>query len=174
MTLASDDKVLILFRHAKAEQVPGKPDHERELTGRGIRDAEVAGQWLHEHALGAELVLCSPSVRTRQTWSAAEKGGASGENIEYAPALYSSGESGVLDCVRESAGEAQVVLVVGHNPTMAMLASGLTEGDGSSQAHECLAAGFPTSSLAVLRYSGPWQRLEYGTARLERCHICRG
>ena len=35
MTLASDDKVLILFRHAKAEQVLGKPDHERELTGRG-------------------------------------------------------------------------------------------------------------------------------------------
>ncbi|QGN57884.1 histidine phosphatase family protein [Nostocoides sp. HKS02] len=174
MTLASDDKVLILFRHAKAEQVAGKPDHERELTGRGIRDAEVAGQWLHEHALGAELVLCSPSARTRQTWSAAEKGGACGENIEYPPELYSGGERGVLDCVRESAGEAQVVLVVGHNPTMAMLASGLTEGDGSSQAHECLAAGFPTSSLAVLRYSGPWQRLDYGMARLERCHICRG
>jgi phosphohistidine phosphatase len=174
MTLASDDKVLILFRHAKAEQVPGKPDHERELTGRGARDAEVAGKWLHEHALGAELVLCSPSVRTRQTWSAAEKGGACGENVQYAPALYSGGERGVLECVRESAGEAQVVLVVGHNPTMAMLASGLTEGDGSTQAHECLAAGFPTSSLAVLRYVGPWQRLDYGTAQLERCHICRG
>jgi phosphohistidine phosphatase len=174
MTLASDDKVLILFRHSKAEQVPGKPDHERELTGRGTRDAEAAGQWLHEHALGAELVLCSTSVRTRQTWSAAEKGGACGENVEYDTALYSGSEQGVLQLVRDSAGEAQIVLVVGHNPTMALLASGLTEGDGSSQAHECLAAGFPTSSVAVLRYSGQWRRLDYGTAKLDRCHVARG
>jgi phosphohistidine phosphatase len=35
MTLASDDKVLILFRHAKADQVAGKPAHERALTRRG-------------------------------------------------------------------------------------------------------------------------------------------
>jgi phosphohistidine phosphatase len=174
MTLASDDKVLILLRHAKAEQVPGKPDHERELTGRGRRDAAAAGRWLHEHGLGAELVLCSSSTRTRQTWAAAEDGGACGETVQYDDALYSGGERGVLQFVRDAAGEAQVVLVVGHNPTMAMLASGLTEGDGSSLAHECLAAGFPTSSLAVLRYTGPWHGLDYGTAALERCHICRG
>lgn len=174
MTLASDDKVLILFRHAKAEQAPGKADHERELTDRGRRDAQAAGAWLHEHELGPELVLCSTSTRTRQTWAAAQRGGACGETVEYDPALYSGGERGVLEAVREGAGEAQVVLVVGHNPTMALLASGLSEGDGSTKAHECLADGFPTSSLAVLRYSGPWRDLGYGTAELERCHVSRG
>jgi phosphohistidine phosphatase len=174
MTLAGDDKVLILFRHAKAEQVPGKPDHERELTSRGHRDAAAAGRWLHEQGLGAELVLCSDSARTRQTWASAEEGGACGEAVEFDRALYSGGEHGVLQTVREQAGEAQVVLVVGHNPTMAMLASGLAEGDGSTAAHECLADGFPTSSLAVLRYSGPWRGLDYGTAELLRCHVSRG
>ncbi|HEV7146640.1 MAG TPA: histidine phosphatase family protein [Pedococcus sp.] len=173
MTLASDDKVLILFRHAKAEQVLGKPDHERELTGRGTRDAEAAGQWLHEHELGPELVLCSTSTRTRQTWAAAERAGACGENVEYNDALYSASDVGVLQVLRDSPKEAQVVLVVGHNPTMAMLASGLTEGDGSTQAHECLASGFPTCSLAVMRYSGPWHGLDYGMAELERCHVAR-
>ena len=63
MTLAGDDKVLILFRHSKAEQVPGKPDHERSLTGRGRRDARAAGVWMHEHELGPELVLCSTAIR---------------------------------------------------------------------------------------------------------------
>ena len=174
MTLASDDKVLILFRHAKAEQVIGKPDHERELTNRGLRDARAAGQWLHEHELGAELVLCSTSTRTRQTWSAATEGGACGETVEYDPAVYSGGQHAVLQFIRESAGEAQVVLVVGHNPTMATLASALSDGDGSPQAHECLAAGFPTSSLAVLRYAGPWHGLDEGTATLDRCHTSRG
>jgi len=174
MTLASDDKVLILFRHAKAEQVLGKPDHERELTGRGRRDAKAAGRWLHEHELGAELVLCSDSTRTRQTWAAAVDGGACGETVEYDHAIYSGSAKAVLHAVQEQAGEAQVVLVVGHNPTMAVLASGLAEGDGSTQAHECLADGFPTSSLAVLRFAGDWHALDHGTAVLDRCHTARG
>jgi phosphohistidine phosphatase len=57
---------------------------------------------------------------------------------------------------------------------MAVLASRLSEGDGSTEAHDCLAAGFPTSSIAVLRYAGPWSGLEFGTAALERCHVSRG
>ncbi|GAA2733073.1 histidine phosphatase family protein [Pedococcus aerophilus] len=174
MTLASDDKVLILFRHAKAEEGFGKPDHDRELTDRGRRDARTAGAWLHEHGLGPELVLCSTSVRTRQTWEAAEEGGACGETVEYDDTVYAGGSESVLRVVRESAGEAQVVLVVGHNPTMAALASGLAEGNGSLQAHDCLAAGFPTSTVAVLRYAGPWSGLGFGTAELDRCHVARG
>ena len=174
MTLAGDDKVLILFRHAKAEEGHGKQDHERELTPRGRRDARAAGAWLHEHGLGPELVLCSTSARTRQTWQEAEGGGACGETVEYDETVYAGGYESVLRTVRESAGEAQVVLVVGHNPTMAALASGLAEGNGSPQAHECLAAGFPTSTVAVLRYAGPWDGLGIGTAELDRCHVARG
>jgi phosphohistidine phosphatase len=174
MTLAGDDKVLILFRHAKAEQVFGKPDHERELTERGRRDAAAAGRWMHEHELGPELVLCSPSTRARQTWECAVEGGACGETVEYERAIYSGGPRGVLQAVREWGGDAQVLAVVGHNPTMAELASSLCEGNGSLQAHECLAAGFPTSTVAVLRYAGPWERLDTGAASLERCHTARG
>jgi phosphohistidine phosphatase len=174
MTLASDDKVLILFRHAKAEQVPGKADHDRELTARGRRDAEAAGAWLHEHGLGAELVLCSSSARTRQTWQHAEDGGACGEQVEYLRRLYVGGAGEVLQSIREDNHGAQVLLVVGHNPSMAALASMLSEGDGSRDAHEVLAAGFPTSTVAVLRYSGHWSDLAAGTAALERCHVSRG
>ncbi|SER69754.1 phosphohistidine phosphatase [Pedococcus cremeus] len=174
MTFAGDDKVLILFRHAKAEQAPGKPDRDRELTHRGRRDAAAAGQWLRDNGFGPELVLCSPAVRTRQTWEAAADGGACGEQVDYDGRLYSGGASGALQVVRESGGEAQVVLVVGHNPTMATLASGLTEGDGSTAAHECLAAGFPTSAVAVIGYAGPWHDLALGSASLLRCHVSRG
>ena len=174
MTLASDDKVLILFRHAKAEEGLGKADRDRELSARGRRDARAAGAWLHEHGLGPELVLCSPATRTRQTWAEAEQGGACGETVEFDDTVYVGGSDAVLRTVQESAGEAQVVLVVGHNPTMAALASGLAEGNGSLQAHDCLAAGFPTSTVAVLRYAGPWAGLGLGAAVLDRCHVARG
>ncbi len=174
MTLAGDDKVLILFRHAKAEHVPGKADYDRELTARGRRDATAAGTWLQRNGLGPELVLCSTSTRTRQTWEQAVAGGACGEDVRYEDAIYNGSPEGVLQAVRESGGGAQVVLVVGHNPTMATLASRLSEGTGSRDAHECLADGFPTSSLAVLRYAGPWDGIGFGQAFLERCHISRG
>jgi phosphohistidine phosphatase len=174
MTLAGQDKVLMLFRHAKAEQVPGKADVERELTARGRRDAQAAGAWLREQGLGAELVLCSPSVRTRQTWDHAVAGGACGEAVSFPGLLYSGGVGGVLQAIREEGDEAQVLMVVGHNPSMAALASILSEGDGSRDAHDALAAGFPTSTVAVLRYRGAWLDLAPATAALERCHISRG
>jgi phosphohistidine phosphatase len=174
MTRSGEDKVLILFRHAKAEQSPGKPDQGRKLTDRGRRDARSAGAWLHDQALGPELVLCSTALRARQTWEAAVDGGACGEEVDYSRAVYSGGADAVLNEVRETGGDAQVVLVIGHNPTMANLASRLAEGDGSGPAHEVLASGFPTSSVAVLRYAGPWDQLGFGSASLERCHVCRG
>ncbi len=174
MTLAGEDKVLILLRHAKAEQDGLKPDRERTLTPKGERDARAAGAWLHEHGFGPELVLCSPSTRTRQTWTAAADAGACGESVDFEDTIYSGGVETVLKTIRETADDAQVVLVVGHNPTMAALASGLSEGGGSTAAHECLAAGFPTATVAVLRYAGPWAGLGFGTAELERCHVARG
>ena len=175
MTLASDDKVLILFRHAKAEQVLGKPDHERELTGRGLRDARAAGAWLHEHELGPELVLCSSATRTRQTWSAAAEGGACGETVEFTDSIYSGGAETVLQSLRESAGEAQVVMVVGHNPTMAMLASGLSEGDGSTRRARVPGRGLPdVLAWRCCATPGRGRDSTFGTAALERCHISRG
>ena len=41
MSTAAREKTLVLMRHAKAEQVLGKPDHDRELTARGRREGGV-------------------------------------------------------------------------------------------------------------------------------------
>lgn len=174
MTRAGDDKILLLLRHSKAEQTPGRADHERELTGRGRRDAEAVGAWLHEQGLGPELVLCSDATRTRQTWEHVQVGGGCGEAVDYRSDLYSGGTSAVLQAIREDHRDAQVLMVVGHNPAIAVLASMLSEGNGSTAAHEVLASGFPTSTVAVLGYAGPWEDLDAGRASLERCHVCRG
>ena len=54
MTRAAQDRTLVLLRHAKAEQRGWDNDHERELTGRGRRDATAAGHWLVEHGIGID------------------------------------------------------------------------------------------------------------------------
>jgi len=61
-------KRLALIRHAKAKQ--GDRDIERPLARRGREDARVIGEWLAERAV-PDVVLVSPSERTRETWQCA-------------------------------------------------------------------------------------------------------
>ncbi|HVD22615.1 MAG TPA: histidine phosphatase family protein [Lapillicoccus sp.] len=174
MSRVSDDRRLVLLRHAKAEQVPGKPDHDRELTDRGQRDATAAGRWLRDQGVVAELVICSTSKRTRQTWEYAARGGAHTEFVEYRRAVYQNGSAGVLETIREDAGEVRTLVVVGHAPSIPDLASGLTDGQGSPDAHVAMGEGYPTCGLAVLRFPGEWPDLEMGDCSLDRFHVCRG
>jgi phosphohistidine phosphatase len=173
MSSASREKTLILMRHSKAEEGIGKPDHDRELSSRGRRDATAAGGWLREEGLLPDLVICSTAVRTRQTWDAAVKGGAQTEFLEYRKSVYQGGPTVLVETVREDAGDMTTVLVIGHNPTMAEVASRLTDGQGSTMAHEALAKGFATSGLAILRYAGEWTDLDFGSCDLLRFHVSR-
>lgn len=56
---------LVLWRHAEA--VDGAPDLERELTGRGRKQAARVGEWLRSHLPEGFEVIASPAARTRQT-----------------------------------------------------------------------------------------------------------
>lgn len=177
MSGTGDERTLVLLRHAKAEQVTyahPKPDHDRALTDRGRRDAYAAGQWLHEQGIVAELVICSTSMRTRETWDHAARGGAHTEFVEYRRAVYTGNTDEVLWAIREDAGQVRTLVVVGHGPSIPDLASSLTDGAGSPEAHLALGDGFPTCGLALLRYDGEWADLSYGAASLERFHVCRG
>ena len=174
MTRAIEDKTLVLLRHAKAEQAFGEPDHDRALTARGRRDAAAAGAWLHRQGIVAELVICSTAVRTRETWDQAARGGAHTEFVEYRRAVYQGNAQAMLDSVREDAGEADTVLLVGHAPTLPALASMLCDGAGSREAHQALAEGYPPCGLAILRFNGEWGELDHGDASLERFHVARG
>ncbi len=59
---------MYLLRHAKSSwDEPGRPDRERPLAPRGVRDAKRVAKHLRRQGVAPELVLCSPAVRTRET-----------------------------------------------------------------------------------------------------------
>lgn len=59
---------LILWRHAEARPArEGEADAERELTGRGARQACLMAEWLAKRIEGRYDLLVSPALRTRQT-----------------------------------------------------------------------------------------------------------
>ena len=56
-----------LLRHGDAEDGTGKPDAERDLTEKGMRQARTAGQALKALGAGLDVCLTSPKVRARRT-----------------------------------------------------------------------------------------------------------
>src|ERR1700730_4777270 len=121
-------KRLIVVRHAKATHKPGFDDIDRPLTGRGRGDAKRAGEWLLSDELIPELVLCSTSCRTRQTWDQLAIALAAGRDIDvqYVRRLYEAGDDDVLDVIGATPDDVRTLMIVGHNPAMQDVASGLT------------------------------------------------
>lgn len=118
---------LILWRHAEAQMLrPGKDtpedDLQRALTAKGERQAVRMAEWLNQRLAQSTRVLASPALRTQQTASAL------GRPFKTVAALAPGAEvEAVLQAARwPDSGEP--VLVVGHQPTLGMVAAQLLAG----------------------------------------------
>lgn len=111
---------LLLWRHAEA--VEGTPDHLRELTERGHKQATKMAHWINQHKPKRLKVLVSPAMRTRQTAAAFC------DDFEIVTALGPDGN--VADLIAASGWpDAQgACLIVGHQPTLGRLAALLLAG----------------------------------------------
>ncbi|MDO9494777.1 MAG: histidine phosphatase family protein [Nocardioides sp.] len=166
-------RTVVVMRHAKAEQV-GPTDFERALSRRGHADGAAAGVWLARLGVDPDHALVSAALRTRETWGAVAGGASWSLDPTLDEGLYSAGPETALDLVRALDPAVTSVVVVGHNPTMAYLASMLDDGEGDPEAGNELATGFPTSALAVFAYDGAWADLDSASARLTAFHVARG
>lgn len=162
-------RTLVLMRHAKADG-PAADDHARWLVSRGTADAADAGTWLAAQGLVPDRALVSSAARTVATWEAVA--GAAGYHLtpDLDDGMYAAGPESALDLVRLTDDAVGTLLVIGHNPTIAYLAQTLEGGDGDTEATAAMAAGYPTSALAVLEVDGPWSDLDLGGARLVAFH----
>ena len=108
---------LILWRHAEAAD--GAPDHARELTAKGIKQAAKIAEFLHRHLPEDHRVLVSPATRAQQTASALTG------HFTLAPTIAPGASAqDVLQAARwPDAGG--TVLVVGHQPTLGEVAARL-------------------------------------------------
>jgi len=112
---------LILWRHAEA--VDGTPDLARKLTVKGEKQAAEMARWLRSRLPKSTRVIVSPAQRTVQTATAL------GENFEIVRDL--APEAAPLS-VLAAAGWPEykgAVLVVGHQPTLGLVAAQLIAGE---------------------------------------------
>jgi phosphohistidine phosphatase len=160
--MTASARTLVLLRHAKAASPDDyAADIDRPLTARGRRDASAAGAWLAAESLVPDLVLCSPSVRTRETWEAT---GLPDAAVSVEHRLYSGGTAEALRLIRAVEPTVGTLLVVGHNPTITTLSELLDPRD----------AELRTAGLAVHLLDGEWSDVGPGAAPLVREHTARG
>jgi phosphohistidine phosphatase len=109
---------LILWRHAEAfEMDEAGDDLQRALTPKGERQAQRMAEWLNQRLAHSTRILVSPARRCQQTAKALGKKFKTLD--ELAPGA--AGET-LLKAVRWP--ESNVpVLVIGHQPTLGLVAS---------------------------------------------------
>lgn len=154
---------LVLLRHAKSAWPDGMADQQRPLADRGRREAPAAGRWLREH-VRIDLVVCSPAVRTRQTWRLVSA------ELDEAPEfliddrIYDATVEQLVAVVRELPSSAATVLVIGHNPGLSDLVHVL----GGTPVE------LKTSAVAVLRGDVEWADAGPGSFPFVECETPRG
>ncbi|CAI9414851.1 SixA phosphatase family protein [Nocardioides sp. T2.26MG-1] len=173
MQFESSSRAIALLRHTKAEQ-HGPTDFDRPLADRGHRDAAAVGSWLAAEGFEPDHAIVSAALRTLETWASVAGAADWDLDPELDRGLYAAGPDTALDLVREVGDDVRRLLVIGHNPTIAVLAQLLDDGDGDPDLAEEMLAGYPTGAVAVFEHDGSWADLAEGTARLVGFHVGRG
>lgn len=160
-------KTLVVLRHAKSAWPEDIPDHDRPLSERGRRDAPAVGRWLREQGVKIQLSLVSSARRTVETADLVDTELDEPPRRVVSDEVYGGGAGDLLDRVRVLPDDVDTVLVIGHNPSVGMLASVLD--DSSSGLLE-----FKTSAVAVFEIGERWADANAGSARLVASAVPRG
>lgn len=158
---------LFILRHAKSDWDAEAPDDfERPLARRGLKVAPRMGLWMKAQGLIPDLVLSSPAQRARQTTTAVANAlGIAKDRIRYEDRLYLADCGTLMQVLRECPGDAQRILIVGHNPGLDELVEYLAGGPVPRTEKGKL---LTTAAVAEFETERSWRGLEGGQAKLKQ------
>ncbi len=109
---------LILWRHAEAfDMREVERDLDRALTPKGERQAHRMAEWINQRIAHSTRILVSPALRCQQTAKAL------GKKFKTLPELAPDGNGeGLLKAARWP-DSSEPVLIVGHQPTLGLVAA---------------------------------------------------
>ena len=108
----------------------------------------------------------STAARTRETWKLVVPKLSERPRTVYEDRLYEASAGEIIAVLNEVPNDTTDVLVVGHNPGVQAVADALAGSSEGDALERMSRGGFPTSALAVIRFTGPWKSLEPGTGTL--------
>lgn len=153
-------KMIILVRHAKSSWGNAAlDDHDRPLNRRGRAAAPAIAEWLTAAGHTPDTVLCSSSLRTRQTVDAMRK------KMPELPApvvegtLYLASATTMRGHLSRLPGDCETVMLVAHQPGTGVLAQMLADGRETPNCQRAF-QHFPTAAAAVFEADiQDWQEI---------------
>jgi phosphohistidine phosphatase len=157
---------LLILRHAKSDwDSSAASDFDRPLAKRGKKDAPRVGEWLYREGLIPQLIVSSPAQRARETASKVCKCLDLGKkDILWDGDVYEADLQALLDVLGRVPADVQMVLLVGHNPSLEELLRYLAGSDVDEPEDGKL---LPTATVARLEMPDDWTRLTPGCASLQ-------
>jgi len=149
---------LILSRHAKSSwDDQSIDDHDRPLNKRGRAGAEEMGVWLAQHDFVPDLVLCSTSARTCETWEIMAKAMPGTAELRKDRALYLASPEALLAKLN-AVKDAQTVMIIGHNPGIGLFAAALA---ARAPQHPRF-THYPTAATTVMQFGeADWSKVNW-------------
>lgn len=114
-------KTICLMRHSESVAELSAnitKDFDRPLTDNGIHQLEGVRDQLKALSFLPDVVLCSPSVRTRQTLEWIQEVLGADVTVDFDEALYGIDVSALIEKLHNLEDDKQCVLIVGHNPSI--------------------------------------------------------
>lgn len=116
-------KRLYILRHGqKDESTSIDYDYDIELSSKGKEDCKKIGSILKEKEIRPDLIVSSPSIRTRQTSEIVSKEIGYRKNIMYNEVIYQAFLNEIIESITYTFDTVDTLMIVGHNPSLTALA----------------------------------------------------
>ena len=156
---------LLILRHAKSDWGnPSLRDFDRPLNDRGRKAAPEMGKLIASKG-PIDKILASPAQRVIETLEGVRMSAPELPQAQFEQHLYGATVNEIVGLLQAHGGDAERLLLVGHNPGLHWLALGLSDGADHPDRDQ-LAHKFPTAGLAHIEFDGDWAQLKEGSGRL--------
>ncbi|MFC5623841.1 SixA phosphatase family protein [Algoriphagus winogradskyi] len=150
-------KRLFLLRHGEAGFSDGS-DFQRHLTTKGKENLVRMGERLNPTLKTIDLMYCSEAVRTRETAEIMEKYLAIRESV-FLKDIYHGDLRNIIAILEKTSNIVETCLLVGHNPTISLLLSHVSNENY---------LGLQPGMLAIIDLEiSDWDMIGFGTGVLK-------
>ena len=139
----------MLLRHGKSDwDTTNRGDRNRPLSRRGERASATMGLVLRKMDEVPDRIVSSPALRAEATATIVRLSGGWDSPLEIAEDLYGAGPEAALEVAARCGGDAERLMLVGHEPTWSYLEEHLTGGRIAVRTATVLAFDLDASSWA--------------------------
>lgn len=152
-------KYLTILRHAKAAVAEADQlDMDRPLLEKGRRQIEQIAPVIRGIKPAPDRLLSSPALRATETADGTAAAIKFDQAVLLERGIYEAAPTTLLEILREQPSSVEHLVLVGHNPGLEMLVSGLCSGNDTRLNLKLPTAGVAHISLEVVR----WRQARWG------------